>query len=400
MKKSLILTLASLVLIAVMPGFSQSKVAITDKTQILTGETESILKERLGSDSFELTSMIDTKRRCDYWFVTLAIQADELVMNILDCNDKQAGTKNMGSKIVAANDSEKALLLYFAMSEILKDPYKKTGELATEPSNVVSAEKAESEQLSTDPGQHKTRYFFSPSSYNLEKGELYYNTLYFFVHDVQYGISDKFSIGMGTTIMGFPFYLTPKVTIPINDQSAVAIGDMLIIGTWGTKFSGNLLYTTYTIGNSYNNFTFGGGYLYLGDGEITSKTNSLVLNFAALLQVSDHIFFITENYVSSIKTKQNAYYNDYNPVTFESNYFSESFEQKMFFFYGMAGFRFINRNKDVRSWQIGLSYIFRAYEDTPLKYTGTNWYTDAFNKESKFIAFPVIGYARKFSAKY
>lgn len=399
MKKNLFIVMATIIL-AVAPVYAQNKIALTDKVQILTGDTESLLKERLLADSFELTSMIDTRKRCDYWFFTLSMKGNELIMSVTDCNDNTAGTKNMGSKILTANDSEKALLLYFALSETLKNPYKGTAVPSPETAKIVSAVPVDSIIPGTDPGQHKTRYFFSPSSYNLEKGELYYNSLYFFVHDVQYGISNKFSIGMGTTIMGFPFYLTPKVTIPVDGKSAFSVGDMLMIGTWGTNFSGNLLYATYTRGGFYNNFTIGGGYLYLGDGEITNTTHSPVLNFAALLQVSGHIYFITENYTSIVKTKQNANYSSYNPVTYESIFYNESFEQNMFFFYGMAGFRFINRNKDVRSWQFGLSYIFRSYGEIPVKYKwDNNWHTGAYN-ESRFIAFPVIGYARKFSSKY
>lgn len=400
MKKNLFLIIAAILLIAEAPVSAQSKIALTDKAQILTGDTESLLNQRLQADSLELTSMIDTRKRCDYWFLTLSMKGDELLMSVTDCNDKPAGSKNMGSKILTANDSEKALLLYFALSEILKSPYKNTVDPATEPERSVSTGSADISATQTDPGQHKTRYFFSPSSYNLEKGELYYNSLYFFVHDVQYGISNKFSIGMGTTIMGFPFYLTPKVTIPVDEKSAFSIGDMLIIGTWGTKFTGNLLYATYTRGGDYNNFTIGGGYLHLGDGEITNTTNSPVINFAALLQISDHIYFITENYTSIVKTKQTASYNYYNPnPPFDYEYYEKTFEQNMFFFYGLAGFRFINRNKDVRSWQIGLSYLLRSYGEIPWMYKANYWYTSAYN-ESRFIAFPVIGYARKFSAKY
>jgi len=200
--------------------------------------------------------------------------------------------------------------------------------------------------------------------------------------------------------MGFPFYVTPKITIPVDDNSAFAIGDMLIIGTWGTKFSGNLLYGTYTRGGDYNNFTIGGGYLHLGDGDITNSTNSPVFNFSALLQVSSHIYFITENYSSLVKTKQTANYYYYNPDP-PYNYIDDyqEFEQNMVFFYGLAGFRFINKNKDVRSWQFGLSYIFRSYGEIPVLYKSSFWQTSA-NNESNFIAFPVIGYARKFATKY
>ena len=399
MNKTLILTLTAMILVAVSPAVAQNKLAITDKAQFLSEEIETILRNRLQADLIELTSLIDTRRRCDYYFVTLLNEGKELLMSVLDCNDKSLGTKNLGSRILTATDSEKALLIYFALAEILKDPYKNTGEIVPEPEKKPSAVIAEDELPLPDPGQHRTRYFFAPSSYNLEKGELYYNSLYFFVHDVQYGISDKFSMGMGTTIVGFPFYLTPKITIPVDDKSSFAIGDLLMIGTWGTRFSGNLLYATYTRGGTYNNFTLGLGYLHTGDGDITTTTNSPVFNFSALLKVSDHIYFITENYSSLVKTKQNAYYSYYNEATNEYTYYNEDFKQNMFFIYGLTGFRFINRTKDVRSWQFGLSYIFSSFEAIPQKYNGGYWYTEA-NKKSKFIAFPVIGYARKFSTRF
>jgi hypothetical protein len=380
-----------MILVAASPVVAQNKLAITDKAQFLTGDIETILRNRLAADSIELTSMIDTKRLCDYYFATLLNEDNELITSVLNCKDKSLGTRNLGSKIFTATDSEKALLLYFALSEILRNPNKNTGEKVTEPARTVSPVKAEEELPYTDPGQHRTRYFFAPSSYNLKKGELYYNTLYFLLHDVQYGISDKFSMGMGTTIGGFPFYLTPKFTIPVNDKSSFAIGDLLMIGTYGTKFTGNLLYTTYTRGGTYNNFTLGLGYLHTGVGDVTNATNNPVLNFSALLQVSDHIYFITENYSSQVKTKQSAYN--------ENTYENENFEQKMFFIYGSAGFRLINKTKDVKSWQFGLSYIFSSFGAIPQKYNSSYWYTDAY-KKSRFIAFPVIGYARKFSTRF
>jgi hypothetical protein len=206
---------------------------------------------------------------------------------------------------------------------------------------------------------------------------------------------------MGTTIMGFPFYLTPKLTIPVNDKSAFAIGDLLMIGTWGSKFTGNLFYGTFTRGGAYNNFTIGGGYLYTNTGDITYETDAAVFNFSALAQFSSHVYFITENYSSRIKTRQIASYSYYDEPTNTYTYYDEHFKLNMFFIYGSTGFRFINRTKDVKSFQIGLSYIFTSFEDLPAKYQGQYWYTDRSGKKnSRFIAFPVIGYARKFSTKY
>jgi hypothetical protein len=375
---------------------AQRKLAINDNVQILTPAVESALKIRFEADTIELTSIVDTKKRCDYWFATLNKEGNDLNLSLVDCRDKTAGFKNLGSRIFSASDSEKALLLYFAVSEILRDPYKNVSAAASGQSQKTDTASGVKE---TDPGQHATRYFFAPSSYNLEKGELYYNTVYFFVHDVQYGITDKFSLGMGTTIMFFPFYLTPKFTIPVNEKSSFSVGDILMLGTWGSKFTGNLLYGTYTRGNVSNNITFGLGYLHTNESDVTNVTNSPVLNISALLKVSSHIYFITENYSSVVKTKQEAYYNYWDPITYEGTFFNESFSQKMFFIYGMAGFRFINKNKDVRSWQFGLSYIYNSREEIPYKYRYGYWSTDA-PSNGRFIAFPVIGYARKFSTRY
>jgi hypothetical protein len=401
MKKIFALTLIASILTVSLPAVAQKKVALTDKAQFLTPGIETSLRDRLKADSLDLTSIIDTRIRCDYWFTTLSKTGNELLLSVLDCNDKPAGTKNLGTRIFSATDSEKALLVYFALSEIIKNPYKNSGENISVPVQAVPASTQGGEATLPDPGQHRTRYFFAPSSYSLEKGELYYNSLYFLIHDVQYGINDKFSLGMGTTIIGFPFYLTPKLTIPLNDKSAFAIGDLLMIGTWGAKFTGNLFYGTYTRGGAYNNFTLGGGYLYINTGDITYETNAAVFNFSALAQFSSHIYFITENYSSRVKTKQIATYSHYDEPTNTYIYYDEDFRLNMFFFYGSAGFRFINRTKDVKSFQIGLSYVFTSFEDIPAMYQRQFWTTDRSGKKnSKFIAFPVIGYARKFSTKF
>ena len=54
------------------------------------------------------------------------------------------------------------------------------------------------------PNLHDTRYFFSPSAFGLEKGEGYYGHSYFFLWQMQYGISEDISIGFGTSFAGLP----------------------------------------------------------------------------------------------------------------------------------------------------------------------------------------------------
>jgi hypothetical protein len=403
MKKRPLILILILFLASLLTTKAQNMLVINDVDSFINEAVEAALKNRLKGDSIELTTVLDMKRRCEYWLASLTLKNNELTLTVTGCNDVAAGTKNLGSRILQATDEDKAMLLYFALTEIFANPYRT--EVVPLPARegdfpVEQAQQADdTPQLSPDPEQHRSRYFFAPSSYNLEPGELYYNSLYFFLHDFQYGISDQFSMGMGTTIIGFPFYLTPKLTFPIDETSAVAVGDLMMIGTWNSNFFGNLLYATYSRGGAYNNFTIGGGHLFVNDSELTGNSNAFVFNFSSVLQVSDHIYFLTENYVSRMNTKQSAWYSNYNQFTYEYTYYEEEFNQKMFFIYGMAGFRFINRTKDVVSWQFGLTYLFSSYGDIPYKYSGPYWNTTA-ERGGRFITFPVIGFARKFSTKF
>ncbi len=391
MKKSIPIAFLMFLLLVTSTA-AQNKMALDDRAQLLSADAESALKNRLKEDGIELTSVVDFRNRCDYWYASIYTQGGTLFLSIRDCYDNIAGTKDMGVTIVTAADTEKALLVYFAITEMLRAPAAPGVHPSVGPATALPPPPP-------DPGEHRSRYFFAPSSYNLEPGELYYNSLYFFVHDVQYGLSDKFSIGMGTTILGFPFYLTPKLTIPVNERSSFAIGDIMMIGTWGADFFGNLLYATYTRGNYRNNVTFGLGYLFTNEGEITLTSNSPVFNFSVLGGMSDHIYFIMENYASSASTRQTAYYSHYNPVTGVYQDRTEDFSQNLFFIFGMAGFRFINKKEDVKSWQVGLSYLYRSREQIPSKYTGSSWYTSA-ESGTRFIAFPVMGFTRKFGTKF
>jgi hypothetical protein len=395
MKTKTILIILALFTIAIQPAFSQKKIAITDMAQILTPETEAALQLRLTTDSLELTNLVDIRRSCDYWFANLTSETEGVQLTLKDCANKIAGTKNLGRLMTSASDNDKAMLLYYALVEIIRDPYKNVAQQTSLAPQEGTSGGAPVEEPSTDPGEHKSRYFFAPSALNLEKGELYYNSLYFLVHDIQYGVEKNFSIGMGTTVAMFPFYLTPKVTFPINSKTAFALGDMLMLGTWGTRFTGNLFYGTITRGDIYNNVSFGGGYLFLNEGEVSGKTNSAVFNFSALGKLSSHIYFITENYGSRVNGIGYASY--YNDVT--NIYLSEEFDQKIFFIYGSTGFRFINKIKDVISWQVGLSYIYTSEGEVPYKYTSPGWTVSAAGT-GRLIAFPVIGFSKKFGTKY
>ena len=74
------------------------------------------------------------------------------------------------------------------------------------------------------PNLHDTRYFFSPSAFGLEEGEGYFGHSYWMLWQAQYGISDNFSIGGGTTPWGLPATLNGKFSFNIKNDINMAMG--------------------------------------------------------------------------------------------------------------------------------------------------------------------------------
>jgi hypothetical protein len=82
---------------------------------------------------------------------------------------------------------------------------------------------------------HATRYFFGPNVYGLQKGEGYYQNTWIFLNQVNYGISDYFSLGGGVMplflIAGSPspVWLTPKLSFPlVRDKVNLGAGMLLV----------------------------------------------------------------------------------------------------------------------------------------------------------------------------
>lgn len=375
--------------------FSQDKLVIDDRSGILMAELEASIGEKLKTEGISYTKMVDFSKRCEYYFAMMQISAEDLVIRVNDCNDKLLGEKNLGKRILSAPVSEQGLLVSYALLDIISEPgvfvpaTQSTPALET---NFGSSPTSQPAKDSAFADEHNTRYFFAPSAYTLKKGEGYYNTIYFLIHDVQYGLSDNFSLGMGTTVIGLPLYLTPKYSIPIGERSAFAVGDLLMLGTWGTNFIGNLVYGAFSNGGRNGNFTLGAGYLYTNENDITGETSSLVSNFSAMTRISPYVFLLTENYIMTANFNRYAsYYDNSNPDYYE--YISEEFVQRNTFWYGIVGVRIVTKTRDYMSWSAGLTYLVNFPGEIPAKYK--SWDTDA-TTEIRMIAFPTVGFTLKF----
>lgn len=369
---------------------AQDQLVIDDRTGILGDELRQEIAGKLLADKITLTTSVDFSARCDYYFAKMESSGDELQISVEDCDSRVLGTKKLSSRVLSSPPPEQAVLISYALMDIVSYPgkYYEAGPYFDSSSEAFAAQRTDTALAN----EHDSRYFFAPSAYNLKKGELYYNTLYFLIHDFQYGISNNFSMGIGTTVIGLPMYFTPKLSIPIGDNSAVAVGDLLMLGTWGTDFFGNLAYGTFSTGGSDGNISLGAGHLYTSENELTGQTSSLVVNFNAMTRLSPYMFLLTENYVMSANFNRTAWYYDPSDPNYY-DYVEESFVQRNTFWYGIIGVRVISKNRDFISWQFGLSYIVNFPGGFDVKYN--SWEHDA-RTEMNMIVLPTVSFTIKF----
>lgn len=152
-----------------------------------------------------------------------------------------------------------------------------------------------------------TRYLFSPSAFNLKKGEAYYQNTYLVLNSFNIGLTDNITMGGGfeliSTFTGTPaFYLTPKASFEINDKWRAG-GGLLYANVIGVDedFSGlGIGYGIVTYGNTDDNATLGLGYGFV-DGEFSSKP---IITLSGMKRVSRRIGLVSENWFVPI----NGYY--------------------------------------------------------------------------------------------
>lgn len=140
---------------------------------------------------------------------------------------------------------------------------------------------------------HPSRYFFGTSALPMEKGEFYVNSVVFTTAQLQYGISENFSVGFITSFILSPVAATAKYSIKLNKNNHFALGGMGGTFSWlaPDEYWG-LAFATYTIGNSESNISASGGFL---KSTLTSNASPLI-NFGAHKRLSKNISFMGELY--------------------------------------------------------------------------------------------------------
>lgn len=147
------------------------------------------------------------------------------------------------------------------------------------------------------PNPHATRYLFGPSAYNLKSGEGYYQNIYGTVNSINYGITDHFTLGVGTELItlfsSFPLIIvTPKLGgYKVNDSWHVGGGAIVVATSDG---SGGIGYGIATYGDENSNVSFGLGWAGANVDDIQTLP---IATISGMRRFSKNIAFISENWV-------------------------------------------------------------------------------------------------------
>jgi hypothetical protein len=144
-----------------------------------------------------------------------------------------------------------------------------------------------------------TRLFFAPTGRSLKKGEAYFGVYEILLPFVQYGITDRLSIGGGTPLVfgsnDVPFWVTPKVQLYQAASTEISLGVLHFFNVG--DYNLGIAYGVLTAGSVDSAFTVGAGYAYERSGEDGDDGGSPLLMVGGERRVSRRFKLVTENYV-------------------------------------------------------------------------------------------------------
>lgn len=186
-----------------------------------------------------------------------------------------------------------------------------------------------------------TRYLFSTSGFNLERGEGYYQNSYLVFNFVNIGVSKTISVGGGfeliSTVLGSPLlFFTPKFSTKVADKFRVG-GGLLYLGIPG-EGSGGATYALATYGTKNHNVTGTMGWGF-AQGDFQKQP---MMTLSGMTRVAKGVALVSENWL--IPTSPDYY----GFVSYGVRFFGEKLS---------CDLAFIN-NPDIASgFAIGIPYV-------------------------------------------
>ena len=148
-----------------------------------------------------------------------------------------------------------------------------------------------------------TRLLFAPTGRMLAKGEGYFNDTYLFLLSVQGGITSRFTLGGGMSVLPLDdftdnvLFITPKVGVVATPKFNLAVGGLAgFVGGLvdeGENASFGILYTVGTVGSADASLSFGTGLAYAGG----NFADHPVVMLGGETRISRRIALVTENYL-------------------------------------------------------------------------------------------------------
>jgi hypothetical protein len=154
---------------------------------------------------------------------------------------------------------------------------------------------------------HATRLIFAPTGIPLRKGEGYFADFWIFLLSTAVGVTDKFTIGGGMTLIpGLSieknvFYLLPKYTVVDRPSLKFAVGALAAhvgvsdddaFSPEGSRSLG-VLYGVATTGSRERNLSLGAGWGYVGG----TLEKTPVITLGGQHRVSRRIVLISDNWI-------------------------------------------------------------------------------------------------------
>lgn len=200
---------------------------------------------------------------------------------------KNDGTQYQG-KIIKSDDRE--LLLKTATIGNIYIPKHEIKSI-----KVISAGEISSSGTYIGEDEFATRHFLTTNGHALGKSKSYAQ-INLWGPEVEFGVSDKLSVGIMTSWLAVPIVGTVKYSIELDQKVHLGVGALVGTGSWVNASSfGALPFGALTFGDRKNNITFSGGMLALGSGGDVST--QVLMSAAALSRISKKVTFVFDSFI-------------------------------------------------------------------------------------------------------
>ena len=183
----------------------------------------------------------------------------------------------------------------------------KAGTLSLARADIVEVREVETSALRQGEvwpaNPNATRLLFAPTGRMLAKGEGYFNDTYLFLVSVQGGLTSRFTLGGGMSVLPLDdftdnaLFITPKIGVFASPKFNLAIGGLAgFVGGFvddDVNSSFGIVYAVGTAGSTDASISFGTGFAYAGG----SFADYPVAMLGGEKRLARRVSFITENYV-------------------------------------------------------------------------------------------------------